>query len=302
MQRSSPLLLALVLCAAPATAEPAVARFVYTSGAGAERCPDAEAIRSAVAARLGHDPFDDRADAVVMAEVEQVDDHLRARVRLADRVGGVRGERDFVSQQSDCAELTSAMALAISIAVDPVHAALTPPPPPTAPVASVETREAITFSATLGGLGALGASVGANAGATLGLRATSGHTSLAVEGRLDLPAASSVGGGTISSNLLAASLLPCYGSAFSLCGIFMAGVLQSRGKNLVDARDASTRTFAAGARAQFEWPLGDTIAARLHADLVAPLSRTRLLVGSTEVWISPALSVAAGAAVVLRFE
>lgn len=44
--------------AAPARAQPAAsAHLVYVRGPGAEECPGEHAIRSAVGARLGYDPF-----------------------------------------------------------------------------------------------------------------------------------------------------------------------------------------------------------------------------------------------------
>jgi hypothetical protein len=110
--------------ASAAAAAPRSARLSYSRGAGASGCPDAEVIRAGVAARLGYQPFDERAELLVSATVSQVARGLEARIQITGggAPGSAAAERRLVSRQSDCQELAAAMELAISIAIDPLAA------------------------------------------------------------------------------------------------------------------------------------------------------------------------------------
>src|SRR5438270_10727358 len=104
-----------------AVAAPArLARLTYDRGATTSSCPDVEVIRAGVVARLGYEPFDDRADLVVSATVSRSGRTLEALIRIEGANGKPAAERRLVSRQNDCLELASAMELAISIAIDPV--------------------------------------------------------------------------------------------------------------------------------------------------------------------------------------
>lgn len=109
------------------------ARLTYLRGSGAESCPDEGALRSAVASRLGYDPFFPAANKSVVAEVSRADKGFRGRVVILDEKGLSRGERVFPPSGQDCAETVRAMALAISIAIDDLSAESPPPEEPSAP-------------------------------------------------------------------------------------------------------------------------------------------------------------------------
>src|SRR5262245_12589265 len=94
-----------------------IAKLTYSRSTGASDCPDADVIRAGVAARLGYEPFDDGAELVVTATVNRTGHTLEARIVIGGAGGGATAERKLVSRQSDCAELASAMELAISIAI-----------------------------------------------------------------------------------------------------------------------------------------------------------------------------------------
>ncbi len=102
--------------------------FAYTLGAGAEGCPDAQAVQDAVAARLGYRPFVPHAKRRVVATVNKHEQGLLGAVRLFDGTKLV-GEREVVSETSDCFELSKALELAISIAIDPMSVTRPAPPP-----------------------------------------------------------------------------------------------------------------------------------------------------------------------------
>src|SRR5205823_12136080 len=129
-----------VLAAAPAAllltgtsyATPS-ARLIYVQQSGAERCPDEQQLRSAVAARLGYDPFFPTAQQTVIAEISHAKRGFRGRVEVVDDAGHARGERVIDSASEDCAEMMRSLALAISIAVDDLDVApavKSPAPPP----------------------------------------------------------------------------------------------------------------------------------------------------------------------------
>jgi hypothetical protein len=133
--------LAVLLGAGLLRAEPApptTARLEYSRGRGAEACPDEDAVQRAVTARLGYDPFRPDAPRIVTATVRRDREALRGDVDLRDRGGAVKGARHLTAAENDCAELVAAMALAISIAIDPQSLLRSSPPaspdPPAPPL------------------------------------------------------------------------------------------------------------------------------------------------------------------------
>jgi hypothetical protein len=96
----------------------ASARLVYARAPEASSCPDESALRSAVAARLGYDPFFPWAKQTVVVQVWRENRQFKARLQLVDAAGLAHGTRSLASGQPACAELFDAAALAISIAMD----------------------------------------------------------------------------------------------------------------------------------------------------------------------------------------
>jgi hypothetical protein len=120
--------------AAAQTTPTAVLR--YERSDDAAQCPDAQGLRDTVAARLGYDPFRDAAPTTVHATIIRNRRRLRGRVEVTNAAGATVGTREIESSRRDCAEVASAMALAISIVIDPLSLTRpAPPPPPAAPVA-----------------------------------------------------------------------------------------------------------------------------------------------------------------------
>jgi hypothetical protein len=94
---------------------------------GSLSCPNEATLRSAVAARLGYDPFEKGAPRVVRASIEtDPKGGYSARVELQ---GGAEGQmlREY-STQGSCNDLVAAIALSISLAIDAEHSAPEPPP------------------------------------------------------------------------------------------------------------------------------------------------------------------------------
>lgn len=125
-----PLLVAMhVPSAVHAQAVPAAhpeATLRYTRGPGAERCPDDETLRTAVAARLGYDPFRAEAPIGIEVAITRAGHGLRAAVRRDDPSFPRSPARVLTSPSADCGDLAEAVALTIGIAIDPIRAAGVP--------------------------------------------------------------------------------------------------------------------------------------------------------------------------------
>jgi hypothetical protein len=292
-------------------------RLRYERGAGAEHCPDELALRNAVSARLGYDPFDDDATRAVDASITRRADVLLGRVEVQTEEGDPGGSRQISSRQNDCSELASALSLAISIAIDPLSlskpplpaAAIPAPPPsplpraerpcppPPEPAPAEEPASPITFRASAGAHVALGA---APTPAAFGLDIDAGlrwrALSIDLGGRADIPMSSETPSGTIATSLLFATVAPCgHVSFFSGCALGAFGAMRGEHVDL-EQRD-SVPFVALGARAAAEVPIYEVVGLRIFADLLAPLIRTGVIVRGQEVWRAPVVQGAIGLAV-----
>ena len=135
-------------------AEAPDARLVYEGAENASACPaTSKVLEDAVAARLGRYPFRDDAKALVHVSLVLNVGRVHAVVRLADATGKVVGRRELASSAADCSELIEALAVSISLGLDPVQGPLagakSPPaeapepegdaaPPPPAPTPRAE--------------------------------------------------------------------------------------------------------------------------------------------------------------------
>jgi hypothetical protein len=329
------LLVPLAAVTSAAAAAPArTARFTYSRGAGATDCPDVDVIRAGVSARLGYEPFDDRAERVVSATVSRTGHVLEARIQIADADGKAAAERKLASRQSDCQELASAMELAITIAIDPVAGSRPrpdpPAPPPPAPPAPapppprvIVVREAApppgpappppapraptVFQVRLGGLGAVGSSPAAAFGGTLQVSVRRGSFSLGLEGRGDLAATTELDFngarvGDMETSLLMGALVPCaFRGVLEGCALLSVGQIRASSTGLAMPQQVTAPFLAAGARVGLELPLGSILTAGAHADVLAPVTETVLRVNGQPVWTSPAISGALGATIGARF-
>ncbi|HSY24248.1 MAG TPA: hypothetical protein VK841_19105 [Polyangiaceae bacterium] len=134
--------IAALLAGSKSAAASPSARLVYARAPEAITCPDETALRHAVSARFGYDPFFAWAKKTIVVQVWRDHVHFAARVQLVDDEGVSHGSREITSDEKGCTELFGAVALAISIALDAsiapppvvdVPAPSTPPPPPPAP-------------------------------------------------------------------------------------------------------------------------------------------------------------------------
>lgn len=297
---------AFVLTATPALAR-RPARIDYTRSADAEACPDESGLRSAVATRLGYDPFEENASPLVTASVTRPSGY-EASIQFRDEHGRAQGEKKLTSSAGDCTELASAMALTISILLDP-RALMgrpeppAPPPPPDPhdspfeperppsppPSPAPPARESVLVRVGAEALASVGAAPGPAMGVVGFIGVGRGVLSIDLEARADFPASAMRSDGTgVRSSLLVGTVAPCghFGIA-ALCALASAGALHGEGLNVGTPERHATFYAAAGARAGIEIALARALLARVHADALLPLTRTTLKNRGVEYWTSP---------------
>jgi len=206
------------------------ARLLYVRGPGAERCPSELAVRAAVSARLGYDPFLDWARETLFVEIDRTPRAFHVVVKRVDAQNRQRGAREISVRGDDCSAVIDAMGLSISLTIDPnppnpappAPAAAEPAPrsePAPAPVVVV-TRQAampeaaarsrLSLRAGVGAIASLNVAPSTTAGATVSVGAQWRWLSLDLEGRADAPATgdSDVPSVGVRSWLLAGALVP----------------------------------------------------------------------------------------------
>jgi hypothetical protein len=275
-----------------ALAEPNLpsARLVYVREAETDDCPDEQEMKGAVASRLGYDPFQATSASNIEVHVARSDGHLVGRISLSDAAGKRVGERNLTSP-NNCRELADAMALAISIAIDPLSMMR----PQRAPVVSsppsaersVPSPPPIPLQIDLaaGAVGSVGVAPNLAWGGIFYVAVRRDEVSVGIEGRADVTQVSTVPGGTISTSLYDGSLVPCFHyRALAGCGVASFGALRSAGVDVVAPTHAFTPYVALGARAEAEVPVASVLYLRPRVDLVVPVTTTTLVVGGSAVW------------------
>jgi hypothetical protein len=321
-----PIFCALLLGAASAGAVEPIR--LEVAGDVPDGCPGAEALRAQVEKRLGAGALAGDAARAVRADIRRTDGALTGTVTLVAPDGRAAGERTLRAAPGECGELVKAMALAISIAADPLQALAepepeppappppeppplpVPPPPPEppplamqAPVPPAPPAPDLEFDVVLalGGAVSLGTAPSMAPGVTLELGARRDWWSVAAEARGDLPAGTDVAGGKVRATLLAGTLIPCaHAGPWAACALASAGVVRGEGVDLADARRVDAPYFAGGVRGAAEWPLSDALGLRFWADLRAPLGRITLRVDDDVAWKSPRISTGFGIGVTGR--
>ncbi len=315
----------VALASAEARATPS-ARLVYSRAAGAESCPDEEALRRAVAARVGYDALFAWAKKTIVARMAPAAPHgFVASVTLVDEQGREHGARS-VHTDGGCDEFLDVAALAIAIAIDPQSlmpqpSAPTPPhkqrpsPPPSAPppphesslalspVLNRDTTPSLLFSGNVGAVVSAGVAPRPAAGGALGATARWGAVSLGIEGRVDAPAsAAASGGGSVSSWLAEVAVLPCaYTGPVLFCAVGQVGSMQTSSSGVSDGRSSSVFWLAAGGRIAVEVPFEGRDVLRIRSDFVGNYRPPDLELHSASVWQAPSVSSSLGADVVISF-
>ncbi len=298
----------------PGAATQARVRLSYRVPAVARGCPSSAELRAAVAGRLGYDPFAGDAPERIEVTIAGSPEGLSANVEAIDAKGASRGARTLRSASRDCTELTNALTLAISIAIDPV--ALTRAAEPAAPIPAAPTVVVVQapeppkpperpptptwFEASLVAVGAIEAAPQPSLGVAAGVALRRPRWSLGLEGRADLPTGLGYEGGSVDAYLLFGTIVPCWRPGiFGLCLLGSAGAEQGSAQGLPAIAHPSAPYVAAGARAFVDWQLARVLALTAQLDMLAPLVTTTLDVSGQPVWTTPPLT--AGLALGVRF-
>jgi hypothetical protein len=315
----------------PARGETA-GRLRYERGPGAERCPDEEALRRAVAARLGEDPFDSKLSRTFRLAIASDGARLLGSVELV--VDGVaEGRRELTADPEACAELVDAMALAVSLTINPdlvvteaqpkqpeprprapeeapigpVTLATTNPRPPKDEMRPARPRNdsrGPALGVAVGALahGAVGTGPGVAAGASALVRAGTERFQLGLEGRVDALSRAGIGrNGTVHSTLAAVVVAPCARLApFSGCPLLLVGSLFARSRGVAVERSDRGFFAAAGGRAAVSAPLARALLLEARVDVLYALTPVTIELDQTPVWRAGA-SGALSAGVIWEF-
>lgn len=303
------------------------------------RCPDEAELRRRVGAQLGYDPFDTTAPTRIEATIERKARRLHGRVVIR-RGEETLGEREL-EPTKDCEALVSALALTISVAIDPIHVARDPAPrtvpADAAPATEVTRPEAPTTAqpsdpsepgaeaahtsttstpastptgpsrAALRLTVAPMVSIGVAPAVAPGLTASAGvgwpNLSLALEGRLDLPASARLSiGGDVATSVALATLVPCVHVARWMgCVLGSVGSMRAASSGISDPAIDDSVFAAVGVRAGIEVPLSRIFAVRPQIEGQAALTRPSLELNGKTIWTTPPLAAAIGLAIVARF-
>jgi hypothetical protein len=331
--RRAALVLATVLAlpaAAAADETRPTATLAYQVDAGIGGCPSEPVLRSAIAARLGYDPIRPDGAIAVRVTITRTGARLVAAVESADATGSL-GRRELDSAVGDCAELGRALALAVSVAIDPfvltrevplpdppppgdppppdAHPPDTHPPPP-ADEPPPDERSPPPRASRWAGSG-LHVAIGAGDGAVpairpyleLGGALRRGRLGARLDVRLDTPAAAAgPSGGDITATRAGARLLGCaHHGRFAACAGGALAMLRASGAGVDESASGTALTAAivVGASAGL-WRRGRwTVAAEAGADLT--VRGAELMINLEPAFETPTVLPWAGLAATVAF-
>jgi len=310
-------------------------RLVYSRAPGTEQCPEQEIVRRAVATRLGYDPFFPSSDKTIIARIWRDGEQLKGDVELVDEHGLRLGRRELTGAGGDCGDLVRAMALSISIAIDPKSAetygqgpadepttsaspepAPAPPeppalPPPAVPPGAVPSSKRSHFASVAEPELVGSAGLGLSALFQLVPKTTLGafgfasvqHAgwSLGLEGRADLPVTAKLRGVDVRVSSYALSVAPCWHVGFAFaCELTSLGLLSATGVES-GAKNGTRALVLVGARLGAEFSLLPSLGLILQADgLISPWP-VELVAQGSSLWRSPVLAGDLGLAGVMHF-
>lgn len=298
-----------------------IAVLEYDRARGAESCPSEPSLRRSVAAHLGYDPFVAAADLRVVARIVATRRGLLGTVEAREG-DAVVGRREIPSPTADCIELARALALAISVAVDPFsltrdggaerdaavvepaevasgdpvepeqeaeQALASEPQPENAPVPMPTPHETPRFR--------FGGGLGLALGTVPRPRPfVAAHTALALpragvrlDIRFDAPASvDGDAGGRVRGLALGARLYGCARiGVFEPCGGGGLSVLFAEGEGVDDPGRATELSPLLGVAAFVRLPGRGMLGASMGFGLDVPLLRPRLAVQLEPAWTMP---------------
>ena len=308
---STRLALAVALLTGLAQAAPVRPVRLQFERSGAAACPDEQWLRSAVAARLGFDPFEPAAPAVVIVTIGDTAPGFQARLTLVDERGDKK-TRSLTGSREDCSDLREALALSLSVALEAFTS--TPPAsvleasPPVGAEPVVSPPAVFTPFVTLGGGLALGAAPAPTGALWLGGGLERRWFSAALEARAVLPGGVSVATGRLDVSAVSLDALVCFVARpltlldTRACALGAGGVTFSSASGLDGSRSAVTPLAAVGGRLEVSLKVVWQLWLSLRGELRGALARTALKVGEEAVWTTPLLGGTVGLALTARFD
>lgn len=293
------------------------ARLVYQRDPGAETCPDEEVLRAEVARRVGFNPFKEEASRVIICRVDRVGPGLRARIEVENDAEHLKSSRELVSKRADCQELSEALQVALSIAINPVVATVridpekekesappvakpaeredskVVPPLPRDPAATVVAaplpRSGIELLVGAHGAVAAGLNPGLAYAATFDIGLAGRRYSAEADLRLVAPSSVAVGRGSLRVWQWAVLLATCaHRGVFSACLLGSGGMIYGTGEGFAINEKSHSPQVAAGTRGAVEYPFAKgRLRLRAAIDLTAALPHTHFTVGGVDAWVSP---------------
>lgn len=294
------------------------ARLELSRAPAAAACPDAERMTAMVAERLGADPFKrDAASAIriTFGRDESVLEDLVADIALVNAHDEPQGRRSLRSKDVTCTELANNVVLTVTLLLEslalPVSAPERPAKRPQEPVTAPEPELRSTsdtaqgswsWQPSLGVVLGVASSPSPSVGFALGLLLRRAGWSLGLEGRIDLPSEEAYALGSIRTQLRVGHALGCghVGPGFA-CGLLGVGALSADGISVTNPRHTVALYAHVGARVGASLPLAKFLHVYGHIDVLAPLTRTTIGFGATDVWTTPSLAGALGVGLLGRF-
>jgi len=304
------MLLAALVATVPARADSTSApttRLLFIVDERVAGCPTEETMRALVATHLGYDPFRRDALWLVRARIEPSGVEIVGRIELEDDRGAPAGGRKLHAPKGACQDLVDSMALATSLALDPVTAPRRPspvpvsppssnsPPPdpvavtpsvpePATPIAPPPPRPSSPFTtyAVTATQVSLGGTPGTALGFTLGGGVERRWLAIGLEARIDLPSEADSQNGGVEATQLDIAAVACAqtGSRVAVAGCLVAGggPMWSHGVGVTEEGSALTAHAGVGARVRLALRLTDVLAIGLRAELLAALVHSELSV------------------------
>ena len=293
-----PPLLAVFLGATPL----ATVQLTVERGPGSEVCSDAQALTAHVNARAGRVMIDPQSPELINVAFETLPDGFKARLTRFDGERNQTGSRSLKSVASTCAELSTAVELAIIVAVDPQFATRVPVKPAEAvadagvPVAPVSRPDAgvapqppaFQFLVGVGVVGSLGSSISPTAGPQLLLGLRGQSLEIDLDARVDAPTSVAIETGTVNVGALLVTATGCYRFRwFGFCPAVSAGALRVDGTGFTVDMRQTVPLVLAGGRVFVEWMLAKEFGLRLALAGQTHLIRTTVTVDRVAVWQTP---------------
>ena len=293
----------------PAQAAPPRVALHYELGDGAGDCPTRQSLRAKVSERLGYDPFRPASSGAVEVRIRARGARYTGAVKLVGLGERLDGERRVQAEVRGCDELIDALALTVSLALDPdavdrvkrprrgrdmrVGArprwgpVSRPAPRPLAPLKEASAGELVgggwAMSARTGLVA--GTSPGVSPLAQVGVSYRGPSLGAGLELRAELPTPVEREGGEVGGNVLAVAATGCVRwGVLRGCAVATVGALMLHSDGVLNARSTALFYGSAGARMGLSLPLSTDLSLEGVLDMEVPMVRARVRLGDTIVW------------------